>query len=146
MAETVGVVMAQRIDRPVDRSRRGASPWWRQVVALGPRPAATRRFRTSPDPLEPAHQYRPTEARRVVENLDPATVPDRDHAALRASGQCLVGLDIAHQQAILASAHLKDVQALDTEEFISPRTPRGRKRAGTVSHRQGPSSQLLGRC
>jgi len=35
-----------------------------------------------------------------VENLDPATVPDRDHAALRASGQCLVGLDIAHQQAI----------------------------------------------
>jgi hypothetical protein len=60
-----------------------------------------------------------------VQHLDTATVTDRHHTAVRAPGQRLVELHIEHQQAIVAGGHLEDMEAVNTEDLISPRTPGG---------------------
>ncbi|WP_207208503.1 hypothetical protein, partial [Nocardioides glacieisoli] len=78
-----------------------------------------------------------------MEDLDPSAVTDRDHAAVRATGQVCVGFDIEHDRAVVTGGHIEDVDALDTEQFIGPRTPprRRRRHAGArrVHQRQGPS-------
>jgi hypothetical protein len=113
---------------------------------LGPCPTSTRRFGTPPDPLAPSHPHRPSEARSVVQQLDSAAVADRDHPAVRTASEDVVGLDLEQHAAVLAGGHIEDVHALDTEQFISPRTPpakRRRRPAGTrrVRQRQGLSGE-----
>ena len=60
-----------------------------------------------------------------MQHLDTATVTDRHHTAVRAPGQRLVGLHIEHQHAIVAGRHLEDMEGVDNEDPISPRTPGG---------------------
>lgn len=138
-----GVVVPQRIDRPRHRPRRELRPWRREGVVLGPRRSRTSRLPAPPDPLEPPHPHRAGEAGRVVQHLDTATVTDRHHTAVRAPGQRLVGLHIEHQHAIVAGGHLEDMEAVNTEDLISPRTPGGAGRTRRVQHRQGLSFSSL---
>jgi hypothetical protein len=85
-----------------------------------------------------------------VQQLDSAAVADRDHPAVRTASEDVVGLDLEQHAAGLAGGHIEDVHALDTEQFISPRTPpakRRRRPAGTrrVRQRQGFQEKQLGR-
>jgi hypothetical protein len=84
---------------------------------------------------------RATEARRVVQELDPATVACRDNAAAGTASRIDIGLDVDNDDAVVPGRHIEDMDALDTEQFISPRTPRGPGRIRTVSHRQGLSGE-----
>ena len=145
IADTV-VSSPQRVDRP--RRRPGGELGAGRGVGLdlGPGPTSTRRFGTPPDPLAPSHPHRPSEARSVVQQLDSAAVADRDHPAVRTASEDVVGLDLEQHAAVLAGGHIEDVHALDTEQFISPRTPpakRRRRPAGTrrVRQRQGLSGE-----
>jgi acyl transferase domain-containing protein len=39
-----------------------------------------------------------------------------------ATGKPLVGLDLEHQHAVVAGGYVEDMDPLDTEQFIGPRT------------------------
>ena len=112
-------------------------------VACWTRRRTARWFGATPDPLAPPHPHRPTEARGIVQHLDPPAMTDRDHPAVRTTRQILAGFDIEHGRAVLTGGHVKDVNALDTEQFIGPRTPPRRRRrsasARRVRQRQSPS-------
>jgi len=58
-----------------------------------------------------------------MEDLRPAAVADRDHPTVRAPGQVRIRLDVEHDGAVVPGEHIEDMDALDTEQFISPRTP-----------------------
>jgi hypothetical protein len=53
--------------------------------------------------------HRTAEARRVVQDLDPTTVADRDHPAVGAADKIGVGLNIEHDRAFVAGGHVEDV-------------------------------------
>ena len=103
-------------------------------VLLGPRQPRARRLRAAPDPLGPPHPHRASERRRVVQEVHPPAVPDRDNSAVRAPRQRLVGLDVDEQPPVLSRGHLQDVESLDTEQSISPRTARDRGPTPRVGH------------
>jgi len=69
-----------------------------------------------------------------VQDLHPPAVTDRDHTAVRAARQRGVGLDIDHEPAVVSGGHVEDMQSLDTEQSISPRTARDRGPTPTVGH------------
>ena len=146
IADTVVSSCRNRVDRP--RRRPGGELGAGRGVGLdlGPGPTSTRWFGTPPDPLAPSHPHRTSEARSVVQQLDSAAVADRDHPAVRTASEDVVGLDLEQHAAVLAGGHIEDVRALDTEQFISPRTPPVKRRgrpAGTrrVRQRQGLSGE-----
>lgn len=93
-------------------------------MRLGPRRDRAALLGASPDPLAPPDQHRPTEARGVVQADDSSAMTDRDDSAGTATRERLVGLDIEHHGAVIASGHVDDVYAVDTEEFIGPGAPR----------------------
>ena len=69
-----------------------------------------------------------------MEDLDPTAVPDSNNAAVRAAGQGQVGLHRDYDLAVVLGGHVEDVQALDTEQLISPRTACDRGPTSTVGH------------
>ncbi len=76
-----------------------------------------------------------------MQDLDPATVPDRDHPARGTAGQLVASLHIEQQAAVITDLHGQDVHALDTEQFIGPGAPRRTGPTRTVSHSR-PSGQV----
>lgn len=104
------VVMGQRVDRPTDRARGQYRPGCDQLVRLRPRAFDAVSLGAAPYPLEPHDPHRRAEARRVRRAHTPAAVPDREHAATRATGRVGVGLDRDHQLAV-AAAHVEHVHA-----------------------------------
>ena len=129
-----GVVMAQAVDGPGDRSGAELGPRSGEGVLLGPGQTRTTRLGAAPDPLLPAHPHRPAERGRVMHDLDPTAVADGDDAAVGAAGQGLLGLHRDHDMAVVIDAHLEDVKALDTEQLISPRTACDHGPTPTVGH------------
>lgn len=86
-----GVVVAQRVDRPPDRSCGQLRAGLGVGMVLGPRTGRTALLAASSDPLVPARQHRATEARRVMEPHDTAAVTHRADPALGTAGQDFVG-------------------------------------------------------
>jgi len=66
-------------------------------------PSTTRGFGAAPDPLVPPHPHRRAEARGVVQDLDVPAVADRDHPAVRTTGQISVGLNVQHHQTLFTA-------------------------------------------
>lgn len=69
-----------------------------------------------------------------MQHLDPTAVADRDDPTVRTTRQGLVGLNVEHQRAVLASHDSQDVDALDTEQLIGPGAPRHARTTRTVGH------------
>jgi len=69
-----------------------------------------------------------------VHTHHPPTVADCDDATRGTAGEDLVGLDVEHHAAVLASADGQDVDALDTEEFIGPGAPVHARTTSRVGH------------
>ena len=69
-----------------------------------------------------------------MQQLDSAAVADRDHPAVRTASEDVVVLDLEQHAAVLAGGHIEDVHALDTEQFISPRTPPAKRRRRPQAH------------
>jgi hypothetical protein len=57
---------------------------------------------------------RATEARRVVQELGPATVACRDNAAAGTASQIDIGFDVDNDDAVVPGRHIEDMDALDT--------------------------------
>ena len=68
-----------------------------QRVLLGKRRSRAVLVRAAPGPFVPQQPHRPAETGDVVEPYRLAAVPDRDDAAVRATGEVLAGLDAQNQ-------------------------------------------------
>ncbi len=88
-----GVILSERIGRPVHRPAGQSAPRSGELVRLGEGAHRTQPLTAAPDPLAPGDPDRAAPERGVVQHLDPAAVCCGDHPALRAARDRLVGLD-----------------------------------------------------
>jgi hypothetical protein len=82
-----GVVIAERIGGPPDRSHRQHCPRRRDRMLLGKRRRGTTRLEASPDSAQPAHHRRPAQAGRVVQHSAAAVMSDREPPASRTASR-----------------------------------------------------------
>jgi hypothetical protein len=74
-----GVVIAERIGGPSDRSHRQHCPRRRDRMLLGERRRGTTRLEAPPNSAQPAHHRHPAQAGRVVQHSAAAAMSDREH-------------------------------------------------------------------
>jgi len=117
---------AQSMARVLSLARRAAKAWSSVQLSCGQADSGQRQIR-----LAQRHRNRAAEGRRVVQDLHPPAVTDRDHTAVRQRG---VRLDVDHEPAVVVGGHVKDMQSLDTKQSISPRTAHDRGPTPTVGH------------
>jgi hypothetical protein len=132
-----GVVVAECIGRPTDRTDGQRRPRRRQIVSLAERDDWTHRFLAEPDPHQPAQQRDPAETRRVVQRPDPAAVPDSHHPARRAARLHLTRLDRQHQTLLSIDLDVEHVHLGDIEDRIGPGAPARTRTTHRVVHRRG---------
>ncbi len=128
-----GVVVGQRIGRPLDRPGGEHGPRRDQLMLLRPGPGRAVRLGAAPDPLQPDDQDRHAEARRVRREYSAPAMTDRDDATAPAAGHVGAGLDGDNQLAVTVP-HVEHVHGLDVEHRISPSAPACTRTTPTVSH------------
>ena len=117
-----GIEMLQRVRRPGRSAGSEFRPRSGQRMILGECRSRAARVRAAPDTFGPQQPHRPPEAGDVMEPDLPASVPDRDDAALRAAGDVLPGFDVQNQSG-RGCRDGADVDALDTEQRVRTSAP-----------------------
>jgi hypothetical protein len=140
-----GVVIAERIGGPPDRSPRQHCPRRRDRMLLGKRRRGTTRLEASPDSAQPAHHRRPAQAGRVVQHSAAAVMSDREPPASRTASRAQANQ--TRPSAPAAANHRLNfghVHGWNVEHRIGPGAP-ARTRATHTVGIVGAFVRLLGR-
>ena len=135
-----GSFEAQLSDRPADRPHTQTRPGCaHRVVLLDKGRDLAGVFAAYPASLMPSDPHRDPGPRRVDHLHHHTTVTLSDHATTRAANQLVARLNIEYQS-IWGASHAHQMEALQTDEQITPTTTikRHGAAAGRVRHCRGP--------
>ena len=132
-----GVVMAECVGGPPDRSYRQHRPRRRDRMPLGERCRGTTRLQAPPDSGQPTHHRHSAQAGRVVQHSAAAAVPDREHPTAGTAVLKLIRRDGQHQPLMIIDVNFGHVHAGNVEHRIGPGTPAHTRTTHTVGHRRG---------